>query len=31
VLVVSHDDAFLARLDLDLTLEIDAEGALHAV
>ena len=31
VLVVSHDDAFLARLDLDLTLEIDAEGALHEV
>lgn len=31
VLVVSHDDAFLARLDLDLTLEIDAEGTLHAV
>ncbi|WP_341978212.1 ATP-binding cassette domain-containing protein [Microbacterium sp. LWO13-1.2] len=28
VLVVSHDDAFLARLDLDLTLEIDAEGVL---
>lgn len=31
VLVVSHDDAFLARLDLGLTLEIDAEGALHEV
>jgi ATPase subunit of ABC transporter with duplicated ATPase domains len=31
VLVVSHDDAFLARLDLDLTLEIDADGALHEV
>ncbi|WP_223622268.1 ABC-F family ATP-binding cassette domain-containing protein [Microbacterium sp. EST19A] len=29
VLVVSHDDAFLARLDLDLTLEIDAEGSLR--
>ena len=29
VLIVSHDDAFLARLDLDLTLEIDAEGELH--
>ncbi|MEV7800247.1 ABC-F family ATP-binding cassette domain-containing protein [Microbacterium foliorum] len=29
VLVVSHDDAFLARLDLGLTLEIDDEGALH--
>ncbi|WP_067194723.1 ABC-F family ATP-binding cassette domain-containing protein [Microbacterium sp. XT11] len=31
VLVVSHDDAFLTRLDLDLTLEIDAHGALHEV
>ena len=31
VLVVSHDDAFLRRLDLDLTLEIDAEGALQEV
>jgi ATPase subunit of ABC transporter with duplicated ATPase domains len=31
VLVVSHDDAFLARLDLDLTLEIDADGALREV
>jgi ATPase subunit of ABC transporter with duplicated ATPase domains len=31
VLVVSHDDVFLARLDLDLTLEIDAEGALREV
>ncbi|MFS0854020.1 ABC-F family ATP-binding cassette domain-containing protein [Microbacterium sp. 179-I 3D4 NHS] len=31
VLVVSHDDAFLARLDLDLTLEIDAEGRLNEV
>lgn len=29
VLVVSHDDAFLARLDLDLTLEIDADGTLR--
>ena len=29
VLVVSHDDAFLRRLDLDLTLEIDGEGALQ--
>ncbi|QDE35821.1 ABC-F family ATP-binding cassette domain-containing protein [Microbacterium foliorum] len=29
VLVVSHDDAFLARLDLGLTLEIDDEGALR--
>lgn len=28
VLVVSHDDAFLARLDLDLRLELDA-GRLH--
>ncbi|WP_431070942.1 ABC-F family ATP-binding cassette domain-containing protein [Microbacterium phyllosphaerae] len=33
VLVVSHDDAFLARLDLDLTLEVqsDGEGALREV
>jgi len=31
VLVVSHDDAFLARLDLDLALEIDAEGGLDEV
>ncbi|HZU92254.1 MAG TPA: ABC-F family ATP-binding cassette domain-containing protein [Microbacterium sp.] len=31
VLVVSHDDAFLSRIDLDLTLEIDAEGAPRAV
>lgn len=31
VLVVSHDDAFLARLDLDLTLRIDAEGTLQEV
>lgn len=31
VLVVSHDDAFLARLDLDLTLEIDADGGLREV
>ncbi|QNA93469.1 MULTISPECIES: ABC-F family ATP-binding cassette domain-containing protein [unclassified Microbacterium] len=31
VLIVSHDDAFLARLDLDLTLEIDQEGALREV
>ncbi|WP_435747006.1 ABC-F family ATP-binding cassette domain-containing protein [Microbacterium sp. PMB16] len=31
VLVVSHDDAFLARLDLDLTLEIEAEGTLREV
>ena len=28
VLVVSHDDAFLQRLDLDLTLELDVEGTL---
>ncbi len=28
VLVVSHDDAFLQRLDLDLTLKLDAEGTL---
>lgn len=31
VLVVSHDDAFLARLDLDLTLEIEADGTLREV
>nr|WP_314841031.1 ABC-F family ATP-binding cassette domain-containing protein [uncultured Microbacterium sp.] len=31
VLVVSHDDAFLARLDLDLTLEIRADGSLQEV
>ncbi|MFF3027215.1 ABC-F family ATP-binding cassette domain-containing protein [Microbacterium sp. NPDC057944] len=31
VLIVSHDDAFLARLDLDLTLEIDADGMLREV
>jgi len=31
VLIVSHDDAFLRRLDLDLTLELDAEGALAEV
>lgn len=31
VLVVSHDDAFLRRLHLDLTLEIDADGALQEV
>ena len=31
VLVVSHDDAFLHRLDLDLTLEIDGDGALQEV
>ncbi|MBS0024194.1 ABC-F family ATP-binding cassette domain-containing protein [Microbacterium paraoxydans] len=31
VLIVSHDDAFLERLDLDLTLEIDREGALREV
>lgn len=29
VLIVSHDDAFLARLELDLALEIDSEGALR--
>ncbi|GAA4344330.1 ABC-F family ATP-binding cassette domain-containing protein [Microbacterium rhizosphaerae] len=28
VLVVSHDDAFLARLGLDATLELDAEGSI---
>lgn len=31
VLVVSHDDAFLARLDLDLTLELHADGTLQQV
>nr|WP_201471193.1 ABC-F family ATP-binding cassette domain-containing protein [Microbacterium hydrocarbonoxydans] len=31
VLVVSHDDAFLARLDLDLTLEIQPDGSITAV
>lgn len=31
VLVVSHDDAFLRRLDLDLMLEIDGDGALQEV
>ncbi len=31
VLVVSHDDAFLARLGLDLTLELNAEGRLSEV
>lgn len=31
VLIVSHDDAFLRRLDLDLTLEIDGDGALQEV
>lgn len=31
VLIVSHDDAFLRRLDLDLTLEIDADGTLQEV
>jgi len=29
LLVVSHDDAFLRRLGLDLLLELDADGALH--
>lgn len=29
VLIVSHDDAFLQRLELDLTLEIDADGDLR--
>ena len=31
VLIVSHDDAFLARLKLDLTLELDAGGRLTEV
>lgn len=29
VLIVSHDDAFLGRLDLDLTLELDVAGHLN--
>ncbi|GAA5153614.1 ATP-binding cassette domain-containing protein [Microbacterium pseudoresistens] len=31
VLVVSHDDAFLARLDLDLLLELDADGRITEI
>ena len=31
ILIVSHDDAFLARLGLDLTLELDADGALTEI
>jgi ATPase subunit of ABC transporter with duplicated ATPase domains len=31
VLVVSHDDVFLQRLDLTLTLELDAEGRLTEI
>jgi len=31
VLVVSHDDVFLQRLELDLTLELDAEGQLAQI
>lgn len=31
VLIVSHDDAFLSRLGVDLTLELDAEGRLSQV
>lgn len=31
VLVVSHDEPFLSRLDLDLTLEIDADGSLREI
>ncbi|MFE6997272.1 ABC-F family ATP-binding cassette domain-containing protein [Microbacterium sp. NPDC057659] len=31
VLVVSHDDVFLGRLGLDLTLELDSEGQLTEV
>jgi ATPase subunit of ABC transporter with duplicated ATPase domains len=31
VLIVSHDDAFLRRLDLDLTLELDGDGMLAEV
>jgi len=29
VLIVSHDDAFLRRIGLDLTLELDADGTLQ--
>ncbi|MFC8682415.1 ABC-F family ATP-binding cassette domain-containing protein [Microbacterium ureisolvens] len=29
VLVVSHDDAFLERIGVDLVLELDRDGALH--
>ena len=28
VLVVSHDDAFLARLGIDLTLELSGDGTM---
>jgi len=31
VLVVSHDDAFLARMGIDLTLQLDRTGALTAL
>ncbi|MBL3686425.1 ABC transporter ATP-binding protein [Leucobacter zeae] len=31
LIIVSHDDAFLDRLGIDLTLEIDAEGGLREV
>jgi ATPase subunit of ABC transporter with duplicated ATPase domains len=31
VLIVSHDDAFLGRLDLDLALELDTEGRLTEI
>ncbi|MGO2746553.1 ABC-F family ATP-binding cassette domain-containing protein [Microbacterium sp.] len=31
VLIVSHDDAFLARLDLDFALELDADGRLSEI
>jgi hypothetical protein len=30
VLVVSHDDVFLDRLGIDLTLELDRDGRLRA-
>ncbi|KFD44183.1 ABC transporter, partial [Cellulosimicrobium sp. MM] len=31
LLVVSHDDGFLARLGVDVRLELDRDGALHEV
>jgi len=31
LIVVSHDDGFLARLGVDVTLELGADGTLHRV
>ncbi len=31
LLVVSHDDGFLARLGVDVVLELGPDGALHRV